>query len=377
MNNSADDGTFARFAGERLGASAFMPDMAQEQERIFAASLASFRAHTAWTGQARREDGARFNLLSGFIERMTPNALADADGAHHVIVMHQALLATIVEFALFAFTQSAVFPEIGNAAGEASPAPSDGRAPGLLLLERTITGRRVKPQAHGHRVPKDAERHVAAICLALIMGRFVWLHELSHCMDGHVAYARAHGLASRLYEMPEPSMNLVGFARGMEVDAALVAMRALEFEADESALTASCRIQLQGLENIEVIQRLDLPTRLGMTLFGAFAMTWLFEEYQGFMRIQGGMTHPYPRARLTNLFRAAAQDIAPQDAGFLNLLGIVRAQFNALSHVIPTMAVWSGEEDEGGQMPQIRHTLRQALKIHRYVAHAQNTTAIL
>src|SRR5690606_31815252 len=119
-------------------------------------------------------------VIPGYIDRMTPNAVADYYGARHFIAMHQALLVTMTEFALFVFTQREIFPSVGEAAAEDSPSLTGDQAPGVLLLERTLLHRSIEISADQRRVPKGAERHVAAVYMALLMARFVWMHEMAH-----------------------------------------------------------------------------------------------------------------------------------------------------------------------------------------------------
>ncbi|MBB3983671.1 hypothetical protein GGR44_003368 [Sphingobium fontiphilum] len=195
--------SFEHYAGDRLESVPFTPDFNNPAEQAFAASFDSFAALLR-AGVLDVGGDPRSAIVPGFIEKMTPNAFADhVDGVHY-IAMHQALLVTMMDFALFAFTQSAFLPMIGDAAGEDSPSPVDGEAPGLFLLDRTLTGGTIRADADRHRVPKDAERHIMAVYLAMLMTRFVWLHELAHCRLGHVIALQQSGLSARLYEVPDP-----------------------------------------------------------------------------------------------------------------------------------------------------------------------------
>lgn len=330
-----DQVVFSRYARQCLGAEAFHPSAEVDDQALFAASLSSIRQHASATTALTNADGQSFTVLPGFVDRMIPNAVADHFEGRHVIGIYQALLITIVEFALFAFTQRSVFPEIGDADGESSPSPRGGRVPGLLLLEKTLIGEVVEPETDQARVPKDATRHLAALWLALLMVRFVWLHELAHCTEGHVGFVQAKGLALRLHEAPE-RRTVVGFPdrpAGQESGSDL--LHRLELEADEAAFLGCCRIQLGDGENIEGIKALDLQTRLGLTIFGAYTMTWLFEVYQDFANARHGLTHPAPQARLSNLFRVATGQLGPGIDGFGPFHDRIVDQFNGLCRVLP------------------------------------------
>jgi hypothetical protein len=330
-------GMLEQYATKVLRAELFAPEPQSPEHLMFSASLQSIAEHMRWTERGIDSAGRGFAVIPGFVERMTPNALADMHEGSHVIIAHQALLVTIFEFALFVFTQRELFPQIGNGAEEESPPAVDGHAPGLMLLQKTLAGEAIVPESDKRRVPKDADRHVAAAYLAQLMMRFVWLHELAHSYLGHVGFVRHAGLALRLYEVPEP-LDLVEFTRPLADRARdSDALRALELEADETAFLGCCQIQLAGLENIDGIKALDLDTRLGLTIFGAYAMTWLFSEYQNYMNSRRGYTHPEPYERMKAIYWLAVDQVAPKPAGFDVLHASIMKQFNSLVRAIPAI----------------------------------------
>lgn len=322
-----DREAFSFFAADRLGAVAFFPDDHSEQDAIFRASLQSTLGLIGHTGQWQASGGATGQVLAGYIDRMLPNALADRVEGQHYVAMYQALLVTLAEFALFAFTQQGFFPEIGDARGEDSPTLAEGRAPGIVLLERTMTGAGVDA-ADAWRVPKDADRHAGAIFFALLMARFVWFHEYAHCHLGHVEAAQKHGIAPRLYEVPEP-LAVAGFVARAERARGFAILREMEFEADAAALKACIDVQLADAENIEGIKAFDRETRVALTICGAWAMTWLFDEYQRFMATKGAGTHPDPILRRERL---VGQISGPEGA-----FARAAANFDALASVLPGM----------------------------------------
>ncbi len=322
---------FEVFTSERLNTPVYDPGERSEETQTFIIAQQSFRQLMGWTKGLRNAAGDELIIQSGYIERMTPNAVADRYQGVHYIGMHQALLVSCMEFALFALTQSCVFPNVGNAAGEASPELKNGKAPGILLLDKTLRGETVQIDQDHWRIPKDENRHVLAVYLAMLMARYIWLHELAHCTNGHVAYVQNAGLALRLYEVAE-ELSVVGFKPKADTDKQRdKIIRQLEYDADSSAFFGLCQIQLNDLENIDGIKALDIVTRLGMSIFAAYAVTWLFEEYQAFLDLKNDPSHPTPYDRLQHLARGAANEIAPKVDGFAEFHQSICDQFNAMA----------------------------------------------
>ena len=348
---AAVDDQFRRFVAG-LGGTVYAcaPDV--EEDQLFLASLQSAQSFFAWATEGRNARGFRCEVVAGYLERMTPNAWASWDGKTHVIAMHQALMATIVEFALFAFTQRELFPGIGAADGEDSPIAPGGEPPGLLLLMRTFAGASVGGEADARRVPKDPDRYIAGIYLAMLMSRFVWLHELAHCFKGHVAQTGPGRL--ELTEFPEAAPLVVRREERPHAGAAR-RLRLMEFEADDAAFDWGLRIQLEGHENIDGIKALDLRTRLHMTMFASYAMTWLFEQYQRFAEVGHALTHPAPFDRLRALMQHACAI-----KGLEPLTEQVGQDMNVLRRAIPVMHGWQPPSETDAYPTQAE---RQALAL--------------
>lgn len=323
---------FATYAKNHVGAHAFLPDPAKPEEQIFTVSLASVKALIGRPDIFKNAGLAGLKVEAGFVELMTPDAHADhVDGVHY-LVMHQALLATIIEFALFLFTQSYLLPDIGDATGEASPSFDRGDAPGLHALRITLDGSIIDPDKDRVRVPHCADRHVAAVYMALLMSRFVWFHELAHCINGHVLYLRHRDLNKTLIGAAPP-LSLVALkhkATGLNEQRQL--RHALELDADATAFEWLLRIQNAGAENITGLLGFDEAQRFKMTVIGTYMMTWLFEEYQRFADARHGLTHPAPRARLTALTRF--MDEAGGHAGIAQALTDIHVTLEQLSEKI-------------------------------------------
>lgn len=346
---------FESFAAELLGVAHFEPDPTDPESDLFHLSLESARALFGWTKDQRSREGAFFNLHAGFVDIMRPNALADAWQGRHFIALHTSLFAAITEFAMFCFTQKDFFPDIGNPAAEVSPQPWDGRVPGIWLLDVTMKGQRVT-EAHSQRlIARDSARFVASIYLGQLMARVVWLHELAHCINGHVGYVLRRGLVPRLYELADP-LSGVSVDRKRPLAAHADVLRCLELDADRAALRASLSIQLNSREPIEGIAALEPGQRIRLTLFGALAMIWLIDAFQDYLDSQNVDTHPTPSLRLQNLLRLLTSEIRPLHAGMAGLIDDVLHQFDVVRAAIPGMyggTYLAGRIQDGPQMEEL------------------------
>lgn len=336
--------TFKRFAEIRLQTTAFETSADSESSHIFHTSLESAYHQFNWTHGTTNKQGEKFNLVAGFLDTFSPNALADRFEGSHFIGMHVALFVAINEFAMFCFAQKIFFPDVGEADQEVSPTPWDDRVPGLWLIDHTAQGGHVENKHSRRLIPKDPLRYHMSQYLGFLMSRFVWLHELSHCFNGHVAYVHHHQMALRLYEVSE-ELPAVEVNKVSNTPANSEALKCLEFDADQSALWASCNIQLRSLENIQGIQELNENLRLRLTLFGSYAMTWMFEQFQNYRDTKDGNTHPEPMLRLYNLLQTARSNIFPlrEDLSALNQNAI--EQFDGIQKRIPNIYDSTGLEE--------------------------------
>lgn len=330
---------FARYAQERAQSQMLDVHSGKPDVALFRDSLESAVAHTTLATTPTDRSGAPFALRAGFLDRMTPNARAEFWRGANFMAMHTALFVAINEFAMFCFTQARFFPDLGDPSLENSPLPLDDRAPGLWLLDFTTQGGHVEPH-HGEAItPRSQGRYNLAIYLALLMARFTWLHEFSHCFGGHARFVQETGRALYLNEVAEP-ISIVGFAQYPAPSANIrrdKVLRCLEIDADQSAFWACCQIQLRDRENIEGIADLDRSTRFRLALFACYAMTWLFEEFQAYLDARRGRSHPAPYLRLHNMLRIAASNIAPAVEGFAAINRDVCAQFDAIRAAVPMM----------------------------------------
>jgi hypothetical protein len=233
-----------------------------------------------------------------------------------------------MDLVLYVFTQADLFSDIGDASVETSPLLPHAETPGLYLLRLTLAGGKIETARDKARVPVDADRHIAAVYMAMLMARFVWMHELFHCVGGHVAYLAHHGHEAGLDELPQ-GLGLVGFKPEQSIVTPEI-KKCFEFEADAQALKACCEIQIAGHENMGGIAAMGFKTRFEMTIMGAYLMTWLFDEYERFAQSQNGSTHPLPQERLQHLIKSVHSTYAHEIDGFDIFHQSIVDQFNLL-----------------------------------------------
>lgn len=323
---------FKRLVEERLEAAALDVWDGDLKNHTFRMSLASALQHLDVVSEWRNEAGEPLSVLPGYVDRMRPNAVADRDGATHVVGMYTPLFAAVNEFAMFCFTQRGFFADVGDPSREAPPPPPDGHVPGLWLLRHTLAGGKVEDHHSAELTPKDPQRYNASLYLGYLMARFVWFHEYAHCFNGHVAYVQNTGFALRLYEVSETPITSSSVGSTDPRDDEL---RSLELDADEAALWASWQVQATEQENFESFAPLAQDLRKRLTLFGAYAMTWLFEEFQNFMESRGGHTHPAPYLRLQNMLHLARQRFTSR--GDRELQERVWKEFDHIACAVPNM----------------------------------------
>jgi len=332
--------SFDRYAKAHLKNTAFRTVADSDNSHLFHLTLESLYQASLWTKKARNPKGEAFDLVAGFTDLYSPNAFADKFNEQHIIGMHVPLFVAINEFALFCFAQAGFFPELGDAKAEASPAPWDDRVPGIFLLDNTKNGERITNEHSRRLIPRDAERYHLASCLSFLMARFAWLHELAHGFNGHVDFVRDRGMALRLCELPDhihaPPLELVKKrSAALRLNDTQV-FQCLEFDADKSAFWGSVQIQLHQWENIESIIALPPLTRMKLTLFGCYAMPWLFEQFQSYMNTKDSASHPEPLLRLQSTFRVTKDRLLKDIPELTGLNAEVLAEFDRIRARIPS-----------------------------------------
>lgn len=319
-----DASMFARYVASE-GASVVQAEGSRARPSdLVAASLMSARGYWRNCFGSRRADGARFRVYPGLVADRRPNAFAWIEQDLHVCGLNVGLAAAVLELSLFCLAQADVLTAFGRPERESSPAPADA-APGFRMPAHlaVLDGRLLFDELPAY-FPEDPTRQAVAHYLALLILRFVWFHELYHGLNGHVGYVQRQRLALRLNET----------AGDDEVEDSDV-LKALEFDADQSAFYVCCKIQGNDTENMIGARQLTPAQRLHLTLFGAYAVTWLFDEHARQRAARTGGTHPSPYLRMHNLLRCAATYLADDlpDLGALN--HAVLADFDRLADRLP------------------------------------------
>lgn len=354
----ANSKQFSEFAASKLKAAVFETSYEDDASQIFHTSVDSSIHLMRWAQDAKNHKGESFCYYPAFVDIFSPNAFADRYQKDYYIGFHSALFVSISEFAMFCFAQKEFFPEMGDSSQEVSPEPWDHRVPGLWLLEHTKNGGHVQNEHSRRLIPKDPERFHLSTCLSFLMARFVWLHELCHCFNGHVDLAKEKGLAVRLHEVPP--MNAVGF-KDVPADPISTAekekiLQHLEHDADQSAFWASVNLQLGNYENIQELIDMPEDQRLKIVLFASYVMPWLFEQYQGYMNADAEVkTHPEPMQRLEYLFETAKSRMLSQHPELIGLNSEALAQFDVVRHKIPNLYASKALHDLFDQASMVRH----------------------
>lgn len=327
---------FGNFAASQLDTSEFVTSYDDDQSQIFHTSLDSTLHLLRWTLNARNTTGKKFSFHAGFVDIFSPNAFADQFEHEHYIGLHTAMFVSISEFAMFCFAQEDFFPEIGSSQKETSPEPWDHRVPGLWLLDNTKHGGHVENIHSQTLIPKDSERYHFSTCLSFLMARFVWLHELSHCFNGHVDLVQKRNIALRLYEVA-PMQAVI--RRGVEAEGENIEklLKHLEHDADQSAFWGGVNLQLGELENIQTIIDMPKEQRIKLVLFASYAMPWLFEQYQTYLGSDQSQSHPEPIDRLEYLFETAKTRLLSQHPELAELNQTVLDQFDMIRKKIPSL----------------------------------------
>ncbi|MDJ0683494.1 MAG: hypothetical protein QNJ84_02220 [Alphaproteobacteria bacterium] len=302
-------------------------------------SLLSMRDHMGYGKGNRRADGTPFAVYPAYLDDILPDAFAAEDGGVHLCGLHVGLGAAFFEAAQYCFAQRAFFPQIGDAHAEVDPDPVEGYPPGFWMRE---VGNKVTPEVFVDAVqaflPKDRVRRSAATLLCLLMMRFVWLHELYHCLNGHVGYAAARGWSRRVRERRVTPVAPQSKAEDVPPET----MRRLELDADKSAFHALLRIQLSGIENITGLRSMAMDVRLDLTVFAAYATSWMMAEYARRDGFETGGAHPYPHHRLNIMVRTYASTLFDMTPDARAVHDRVLGQMNGLHTRFPSFPSGDG-----------------------------------
>jgi hypothetical protein len=319
---------FRKFALRDLSRPAVLSkDLSQDPAQDFLAlSLGSFERHLELAEGMHRQSGERIALQAGYLDCARPDARsAERDGVH-LIALHVGLGAAAFEFSLFCLSQSTVLRQFGDPLVERNPKAPDGYPPGFWMRESgAVLGRDAFLQTALSMIPQHPRRYEVAVFLTALMMRFVWFHELYHAVNGHVGLVDEYGFSLGFGETDNTAPSIVGGK----------ILNLLELDADQSALHALCNVAIADIENIEGLRHLSHDEHVLLSLFAAYASTWMLDEY--LLRGNGGASgaHPAPAIRRQNLIRSHASTLAPRLANAKHNHDAVLSEMTALSDIIP------------------------------------------
>lgn len=263
-------------------------------------ALASIRDYFAHAYHNHRPNGDPFRVYPGYIATMAPDAFAAEMDDVHLCGVHVGLAESFLEFALFCFSQETLFPAIGDPSRETSPKSVSGFTLGKWLYHLNTEEEYLAFMENAKALkPTDPTRQMWAGILAVHMLRFVWFHELCHCLNGHVGYAKKHQMALFLHE------------NGLEETSKISPrdMQCMELDADQSAIYFQCLIQSNSMENLHEIKELPLEERVAFTIFATYATNWIIEDYSGLPKALKSADHPEPHLRFQNLITTLSSNV--------------------------------------------------------------------
>ncbi|GAB6843726.1 hypothetical protein HNR00_003406 [Methylorubrum rhodinum] len=338
-----DAGRFRTYAEREFGVGSYLDLDAEagERDEILIAGLLSARDYMMQSAGCRNAAGAAFRVHPGLVETIRPNAFAAHHRGLHLCGLSSGLYGAMFELCLFVMAQPGVFPEIGEPRRETATPLPPGIVPGFWMIDALRAGGAVLDRSVAATlVPKCPARYRFAVMLTLHMMRFVWFHELYHCLNGHIGVLRRVAPAIRLNEMPEAGGAAAMIARERAVLAMAPAafLQAIELDADRSALWGVIQTQAQDRENIFALQAPAPEQRIEASLFTAYLITVIFDEAG--RRLEGGSagTHPDPYTRLHNLIRTTAAHLLDAHPATNGAFRGVIGTFRALKGVIPALS---------------------------------------
>ncbi len=305
------------------------PDHDAPASPAFTLSVTSAKIFMRQSLHTRRRNGRIFRLHPGYLDRADPNAFASCRDGVHLCGLHSGLVAQLLDLVFFALAQKTTFLDVGDPAGEKAPASLSASS-----IARWMGATSDMTQSDGP-IPQDPARFALAEDLAQLMLRFVWFHELYHCVNGHVGYLQQFDRSASLHEMPDIDAGLVRRAGRVIAHPSADELRLLEMDADRSAIWACFMVQAHGLEHIPTIAARPLEQRQKLALFAACLMTVLFERAGMDAVGQGQATHPLPYLRLQNVMRTIASNVTDGLENMRPLFLAVAAEIQALQPLLP------------------------------------------
>ena len=333
---------------------AFDPAIGSEGPRddVALASVSSARDYMRRSEGTQSSNGKAFRIYPAIANTMSPNAFAGTSGDLLITGLHAGLYAMMFEIAGFVMAQQCAFPEIGDPAQELSPSFPGNTLPAYWLIDETVRhGENFDRELGDKLLPRCPERYQFTIYLTIILSRFVWFHELFHCLNGHVDYLTQFDHSIRLCEVADSqAINLIELQQYSLPLPAERFLQALEFDADRAALFAGYRIQIENEENIIGIATFARHTRCKMTLFCAYLMTFLFEQIAARAEIKKSGSHPLGHVRLSDMLRTTATHLKPLDPNAIKIIDQVRLEFKKLRSSLPQLPDLEDQHQDDGDL---------------------------
>lgn len=284
-----------------------------------------FELHAGMTGLIQQTTGRKLSVAPGVMKNDQPNAFAALHGDVHVIGITTGLENAILDIVDEAFSKSYVFRS------------GDRRETFLMtMLGNVIPVEQLAPLEPDLAVLDD-HRAKAMTYVIIVMYRFALLHELAHCLKGHVDYLAERGtsLGGGLDELnisTRSKTNARILTKGER--------HVLEFDADYSALISCMRIEGLGYDRL-YSGVFDPVTRFEYSMFAIYAMTWLLSSVESDKQTD---THPEPARRLSLLSTAAASFIGHSRRELVWNNHYALSQLKAVEHRVRTG--WMELEDD-------------------------------
>lgn len=290
-------------------------------------SLMSTNGYIEQSLTTQRPNATRFRTRAAFVDSFDINAFATAQGDMHLCGTHSGLAVFLLKFSMFVMVQPDTFAAIGNPAAEV-PSKIVGADP----LETFRAN-----NADTWFVPENHARKEFAEDLAQLLLRYVWFHEMYHCLNGHVGFLQQFDQHATLHEFPAAETALVRRLREATSSLPPDTRQLMELDADRTALWACFKVQMAGMENIPSIAERSLEQRLHLTLFSACLMTVLFNHAAH--RADGSDPYSHPRAeiRLHNFIRTVASQLADKIGDVRPLFLSVMRDMHVLRRCFPSL----------------------------------------
>lgn len=337
--SSARERRVRAFVDGRYGEGAFWSGVARKpDDEILAASIASTRDYMLQSRACRNDKGEIFRVYPALIRTPETNALASSRGGVHICGVFYGLYLISLELCLTAMGNPDVFPEIGDPSRTGDAGITGSVPPGFWSLEQVLNHGVITDRDRASLIgPQCQVRFNFAVSLTILMLRFFWFHELYHCLNGHIGALAKHDPDLCLHEI-QPENPLQGLVKIQ--DAALPIdklryLRALELDADRSALWGAFQTQIQDKENIIGIQAFPRDLRVTMAVFVAYLAIYLFDQINARRADNVIATHPHPYARLHNLIRTTATHLLDPYSEGQRVFQRVLTELGAMRRQIP------------------------------------------